>query len=271
MSGMTNLARRYLDLSADPRPLGIVRAIIGLAALASTGEALYLLPRALDPALLHLPLLPLPRLPQGAAPGFLGIWMVCAALVAIGLAARPAAATLAALLGYYILLDQQLYSNHMYLLLLLLLFLTLARSDAAFSLFARRRAAPGSVPGWPVLLIKLQITSVYVFGAVTKINPAFLSGAVIAGVVALPLPLSPTFLAVLTIVTELFIAYGLWRPRLRPLAALAGLGLHGSILVSMGAASALDAYQLAVFSLMICSPYLLFFRSASGSPARRTP
>jgi Vitamin K-dependent gamma-carboxylase len=263
---VTPLLQRYLSATADPRPLAMVRIIVGLVALASAAEVLFLLPKALDPAMLHLPLLPLlPRLPQATAPAFVGAWMVCALLLSVGLAARPAALALMALVGYYILLDQQLYSNHHYLLLLLLLLLGLARSDATLSLEARqRRRRVFAVPGWPVILIQLQLTAVYIFSVLSKLNLSFLSGEVISGVTAFPLPLPPTMLALLTIAVELFIAYGLWRPRLRLLAALAGLALHGGIVVSMGAVSALDAYQLGVFSALICAPYLLFFAQRKG-------
>jgi hypothetical protein len=260
MSLAEDWLQRFLTSQVNPRPIALVRIIVGLAATASGLEILFLLPRALDPSFLQLPLLPLlPRLPQSMDPGFVALWMVCGLLVSAGLAARPAALILIALISYLLLLDQQLYSNHHYLLLLELLFLALAQSDATWSVVARQRGqAPHSIPGWPILLLQFQISAVYLFSALSKINPAFLTGSVLSSVVAIPLPLPPVVLAILTILAEAYLAFALWQRRLRLSAMLIGLGLHSSIVVSMGAASAFEAYQLAVFSCLICAPYLLF-------------
>ncbi|AKT42102.1 HTTM domain-containing protein [Chondromyces crocatus] len=111
---------------------------------------------------------------------------VCAALCAVGLFYRVAAAICGAALTYVFLLDKTEYLNHLYLcslLGLLLAFIPAHRVGSLDRLWALRRAErsgtapPGEgVPRWALLLLRLQVALVYFFGGIAKINGDWLAG-----------------------------------------------------------------------------------------------
>jgi predicted DCC family thiol-disulfide oxidoreductase YuxK len=119
------------------------------------------------------------------------------------------------------------------------------------------------VPNWPLFLIRVQMSIVYLFAGLSKVSLTFLSGTVVAvtlrrdGPLAVPLEWR-TFepmavLSLLSILTELFLAMALWLPRWRRAAFVVGLGLHVGIAIWFEPAG-----QLAIFSVIILTPYLLF-------------
>ena len=93
-----------------------------------------MLPRLLTPLVVKIPFSPLvPVLPSSALRLFLAVWLVAALAFALGWKTRVAGAVLALVTGYTLVLDQQTYSNHLYLLFLVILLLTIAdqrREDA---------------------------------------------------------------------------------------------------------------------------------------------
>jgi hypothetical protein len=163
-------------------------------------------------------------------------------------------------------LDQQTYSNHLYLFFLIMLLLTLADSGAALSVDALRTGKRDYVVGWPILLLKFQVSLVYGFSALAKLTPQFLSGEVLSqtlkqhGWLTFPYswrgPQLLTALAVSAIVVEIFIAFGLWKRNLRWVAVLAGVTLH-IFIVSMLDSSRLS---LGIFALEMLALYPLFFQ-----------
>jgi hypothetical protein len=189
----------------------------------------------------------------------------------VGFKPRFAGAVITCLAAYVLLLDQQTYSNHLYLFFLIMLLLTLADSGAAFSLDALRTGKRDYVGGWPILLLKLQVSLVYGFSALAKLTPQFLSGDVLSqtlkrhGALTFPdswrSPQMLTALAVSAIVVELFIAFCLWRRNLRWLAAIAGVTLHTFIV------STLDSSRLSlgIFALEMFALYPLFFTAGFRS------
>ena len=86
--------------------------------------------------------------------------------VAAGKAVPVTGTLLAALVGYVLTLDQQTYSNHLYLLSLLSVLLALAHTE--------RHREPA------LTLLRWQLVVVYAFAAASKVNADFLSGRVIA-------------------------------------------------------------------------------------------
>jgi hypothetical protein len=265
-----------LDGWIDPRPLAFVRIAVGAAGVLAGLELLGIAGRVLAPGIVALPLLPgLPRITAAMLPAVVGLWLALALLVALGALLRPAALALAALAGHTILSEQQFYSNHVYLLVVLLLILAWSPADRAWALRPRRGPAPRLVPGFAAALLQLQISAVYLFSALSKLNPVYLSGAVLAaepGVVALVerLPIDPALTlragAAGAILAELAIVACLWTPRLRPLALLLGLGLHGAILTTMGAEPA-GGIGLLMFATCMLAPYALFFARRARPPA----
>jgi hypothetical protein len=172
-------------------------------------------------------------------------------------AARPrrlSGVLLFLLLAYLQVLDEQTYSNHGYLLTLIVGLVTVAHW----------RPRDGLVSGWPLFLLKTQLTITYVFAALTKLNPAFLSGAVVyanlrPSILALGAPIvsypSVATLAWISVVLELFLAVALWSARWRRVAMLTGIVLHSAMVLSLADPTLTG---LAVFALSCWALYVLF-------------
>src|SRR5207247_2393214 len=128
--------------------------------------------------------------------GLFGLWLLSALTLTVGVAARTSAGILSLLGVSAMLLDQQTYSNHLLLMTVLAALFTLVPSPGAW-LFGQRRQTgpPPAIAYWPLLLIKLQISSMYAFAALAKLNPMYLSGEVLVHSVRPGLRLSPGSLA----------------------------------------------------------------------------
>lgn len=205
-------------------------------------EAWRMLSRLLAPLVVKIPFFSwLPVLPASALPIFIAVWGLAALLFTIGVKTRIAGVVLTIVTAYALLLDQQTYSNHLYLLVLVLLLLTIAHGGVA----------------WAIQLLKIQITLVYFFSAIAKITPQYLAGEVLMLTLkheGWRTPSIMSALAILSIVVELFIAFGLWSARLRRFAILAGIGFHAAIL------GILDSSRLSllIFALDMFAVYVLF-------------
>jgi uncharacterized membrane protein len=219
----------------------LTRILIGIAALVRGLEAGRVLWRVLDPEVLRLPIISwLPRPPQLAVPLLVLVWLALAAAFTLGHRTRVTGTALAILMGYTLLLDQQTYSNHLYLLLLIVGVLALA-------------------PNAPQLL-RWQLSMVYGFSALWKCNAYYLSGAVIAAHLIPPLQQWRQFeymapLAIASVFLEVFLAIAFWSPRWRPVAWVVGLSLHiGCVLILAPGYQV----QIAVFALEMIALYTAF-------------
>ena len=238
-----------MPLTVNAQQLAAARILIGINAAFAALEASRMLPRLLTPLVVKLPFFPwLPVLPSSALPLFLAVWLAAALAFALGWKTRIAGAVLTLVTGYTLVLDQQTYSNHLYLLFLVILLLTIAGSGTA----------------WPILLLKIQVTIVYFFSAMAKITPQYLAGEILTrslkheGWLAVPepwrAPAVMSLLAVASIVAELFIAFGLWSPRLRLPAIIAGTGFHLLIIAVLDS----SRLSLGIFALSMFAVYVLF-------------
>ena len=243
---------RLIDIRTDARPVAVARIGLGIATILNAIEAFTILERVsagylAAPVFTSLPSLELPWLIAGLA-----FAMAAGIAVAIGWMTAPAAILTVVLNATVLLADQQAYSSHRWLATLLMAYLVFARSDSTWSVTRRRHA---TVPWWPQLLMMSQLSVLYFFSAVSKMNPTFITGAPLSKWVWIPLPWQLFFMAaVLTVVVELIIAIGLWFPTSRRLAALLGLGLHVSIVVFMNN----ETFALIAFAIMCVSLYPLF-------------
>ena len=81
-----------------------------------------MLSRLLSPMIVQVPYFEwLPRIPVRTLPVFIGTWVIASAAFLLGWKTRVAGASITCLCGYTLLLDQQLYSNHLYLFFLIVL------------------------------------------------------------------------------------------------------------------------------------------------------
>lgn len=248
-----------LTALVGPRPLALTRIILGAAALIRASVAWRILDAFADPNVVRIPIVDGFAAPDSiVARVVVIVWAGAAVAFAAGWRLPWAGGALAAAVGAYLLLDSQTYSNHLYLMGLMVVLVTIGRADSALSIGGAERP----IPRWPILLIKLQVSIVYGFAALTKLNQDFLSGLVLAGTIdgglvelphALRTPTVLSLVATAAVATELFVAVFLWSRAFRPWAFLLGGGLHLAITLLIG-----PTLELLVFSLVMLSTYPLF-------------
>jgi hypothetical protein len=259
----------FLDERVDGRMLGIARIILGIAVLLKGLLTAAILHNFLQSDAMRFGYGPLDlSTPPGViATGASLFWVILALFFAIGFGTRISGILLATMILLVIGVDQQMYSNHLYLSATLVALMALANAGARYSIDARIGHHDGLVPRWAVLLIKLQLTSVYFFAAVTKLNDGFLSGRV------LERSLEPVFrdqieqliplgiLAIAAVLTELFLAGAFWSSRLRLVALVVGFGFHLTNVVIMNSSG---RFNFTVFALIMLSMMIVFFTRYPG-------
>ncbi len=103
---------------------------------------------------------------------------ICSFFLAIGLFYRLSAIILFLGWTYIFLLDQIYFNNHFYLMSLLVFILIFINGNARYSvdnwLFPKSRSA--YVPQWQLLLLKFQVSIIFFFSGLGKLNADWLSG-----------------------------------------------------------------------------------------------
>ena len=217
--------QQFIGSEGQARPLALARIGIALAALMELPNSAKVLMQLDDPGIIRAPILSwTPAINDGLAWVLIGLWGATAVAVLLGWRTRRAAAALCVTLATVLLLDQQLFSNHLYLLVLLSGLLVFADSGAALSLDSRRSGEQREVSRWPIWLLQFQVSAVYLFASLAKVNPDFLSGSTVAtslrrvGPLAVPdawRSMEPMLiLAVLAVCAEAFVALAIWSPAL---------------------------------------------------------
>ncbi len=213
--------------------------------------------------------------PAATAPwAWIAVWAVAAAALTAGWHTRVAAVVVAVVISLVVSTDQSFYANHLYLMAMMALLFAWADAGAPWSLDARKVGSRAYVAGLPVLLLKLQLSAVYLFAALSKINPSFLSGEVLAGyqrgaLVSLPAAwIVPTILgpvAAAAVATEALLALGPWIRVLRPLVPAVAVGLHVGITLLVA-----GFLGFVVFGLAMAAMFPLFWAKSitndSGPP-----
>lgn len=245
--------RQVMTARTDPRPVAVVRIALGIAAAMMAVEA-HLILMKVAAGRLAMPTFGL--IPTPSDIGLLVLLIVAltaAAALLVGYRTTLAAGlTVLSQLSYF-MWDQQTYSNHRTLLMLLACYLIFARSDTAWSLRPPARR-PTAVPYWPQMLMMSQVSALYLFAGLSKINPIFLQGHMLKAEVWWPLPQWVLVsMSVATVLTEVFLAIGLWMRRVRWLAAGVGVLLHLSIVTMLR-----DPVVLVAFALACVPLYALF-------------
>lgn len=184
------------------------------------------------------------------------LWLGGAALLVLGRRTHVAGAAIA-VSGSAAILAADLYNHHLYLFVVI---------GTILALFASAEQ---------LTLLRWQLTIVYAFAVLTKINGTFLSGAVVRAslersTVFRDQALSDevmTVLSVATILIELALPMALWwSPRSRRLALFAGLAFHVSVVI--GTAYDLESFvQLVSFGALMLALYLAFFTGEGAEVA----
>jgi len=218
------------------RAAGLTRLIVGSAAVLKTA------PLAL----------------AGLGTPALAGWVILSALVASGAFSRLAAACISAL-GFYLLLTGY-YSNHLYLLSSVLLLLAMTDCQRAFAI--RPRESGGST-GWPLVLMRFQLSIVYGYAGIAKILGDWPDGGFFLYIQAnavLPLPDLSGFAVSISwavILLEIGIALAVWFRGIRWIAAAIAIPLHLGMLV-VGVTPQLFL-ELIVFALLMAALFVPFF------------
>lgn len=267
----------FLDKQVDGRTLGIARIVLGVAVFLKGLIAAAILHGLQSADVLQFPYGPLEiSTPQGIiATGASLFWILFSLFFIAGFGTRFSGVMLTVSIVMVLGVDQQMYSNHLYLAATLVALMTLANAGARYSVDARLGSGDGLVPYWAVTLIRLQLTSVYLFAAVTKLNEGFLSGRVLEQSLEsgqrerIEQIVSLDVLAPMAIATELFLAFAFWSSRLRYVALVIGLGFHITNVVLMDRAGVLD---FTIFAPIMLSMMLVFFvRRRPMDPEQASP
>lgn len=177
----------------------------------------------------------------------LALWVVGALLLVIDRRPALGAGAVAASGTAIIFITPGLYYSHLYLLIVV---------AAVLALFAQEHQRT---------LLRAQLSIVYGFGALTKVNGTYLSGEVLEvwlarsplfGGLALPTWTLVTA-AALSILCEGFLALGLWSSRTRVVATVVGVAFHAGILLAVP-----DGPTLAIYAGTMFALYWLFFDAA---------
>jgi hypothetical protein len=252
-----------LSARVDARPLAVARVGIGIAGFLILLELRGTL-MSVAAGRMAVPVL---SWAPAVSWGLVAVWsstgVVAAVTLVLGRHSRSAAGVLAAVVALGLLWDQQTYSSHVFLLGLLAGYLSCTDAGAAWSVDARRRGERRSVAFWPQLLIHTQLTAVYLFAGLSKLNADYLSGEPLKGWLPVSLPLRVTAsLALLSVLTELFVAAGTWHRVTRPAAFAVGVALHLTIVATLT-----PTVPLIAFSLLCVSCYPMFAVTARTSPS----
>jgi predicted DCC family thiol-disulfide oxidoreductase YuxK len=198
---------------------------------------------------------------------FLGIWMLACVSFALGFRTRISGGLLCICLAYQLAWDENLQANNFYLLALMVFLLTVADSGCSFSLDRRLfRRDPQQVVRWSTLLPRLQISIVYFYSALLKLNPTFLAGQSIVRSTRMPELLHQTWLprgvAAATVMVEFFLVLALWVPVVRRTAFALGFLLHLGIFLGMDGQHTVAMFT---FGVTMLAPYLLFLEDPPAS------
>ena len=198
-----------------------------------------------------------PEVPEAVYIGLLWLAAVAAVAMSLGLLTRLATGTTFAIVTYNLLLSTTHFHNNRAYLVIVLGLLAVAPCGRELSLDAwlgRHRGRPGlplSAPGWPLWLLRLECSAIYGASGLSKLlDPDWFGGTVTwqrvvrarGDLEATPLPdwaisvltdrSFHTGVAPLIVLTELFIAAGLWWRGSRYLAVWVAVAFHVAIEIS---------------------------------------
>ncbi|NNE11360.1 MAG: HTTM domain-containing protein [Ilumatobacter sp.] len=278
-----NRVDEFLGRPVSTRSLGVVRILVGAVTV------MHLWPLLRDALggdtyhdhFHHHYIAWMPELGPAGFTVLLAVGVIAALCTSLGAATRVATATTFGVVAYHLVQSTTHVHNNRAYLVAVLLILAMAPAGRSFSVdawLAARRGAPlePTAPAWPLWLLRFECALVYAASGFSKlIDPDWFGGAVTWGRVAAQEAmvrdsLLPdlvvdllvdrsfhTFAAKFIVLTELFIAAGLWWRRTRPAAIVVAIVFH--IMIELSA-------QVQVFSYLALS--VLFVWAEPALPRR---
>ncbi len=229
-------------------------AVVGLAALVDRLDRIDLVWAWTEPGRFRVPVrwlglgFPTPVLPRAIAVGLIAFGLAAAISLVLGARVRIAAAVVATVSLFDLVVDQQGYSNHTVLIGVL------GALTAGFH---------GTDPAALALTVRAQTSSVYLFAALSKLRPDWWSGDILVRAAQSPLGVrmvrdlpmrTLAVVAVFTVITEMILATALWSWSWRPLSITLGLAFHLSIIAVLGWDLGLVAFGLAMVAHLTLPP-----------------
>lgn len=197
------------------------------------------------------------------------IQLACAALVVFRVALRPALLGLTLSYGTTYLWSQLDSYQHHYLMLVLLVLITGA-------VWIDKRE---DLPGWSLRLVRVQMSIVYAWTVVAKLDPLWFQGEVlrrlttpewakemvasVAGSAGVEELTVFGWMAIAVVLVEAFLAVGLHVPKLRWPVLIVGIALHAGI--------ELLEFKIGNFSYLMMGLYLLVLPPQLGRTLGRWP
>jgi hypothetical protein len=235
---------RVVDATGSVRAVGLMRILFGVIVIR------HLLPdlaaERVPVERFHVPWwswLPVPS--RASYQVLLLVGVLAGAAMILGLACRAATALAFAVVTYLLVVDMTGFAHNRGFLVWILAILTLLPTDRALALDSRLRERSDEILLWPVMLLRILVSSVYLVSGGTKLLDAdWRSGLVLWDRTNRMEHLIPfdgfphdilvsrwfhSLLAPSAIAVELFVGIGLWRRRTRLLAIWVAIVFHGSI------------------------------------------
>jgi hypothetical protein len=211
-----------------------------------------------------------PELPEAAYVALLWLAAAAAFAMSLGFLTRLATTTTFAIVAYNVFLSTTHFHNNRAYLLIVLAALAVAPCGRELSLDAalrRRRGRPQlerSAPGWPLWLLRFECAAVYGASGLSKlVDPDWFGGTVTWqrvvrardelqalpdwAVSVLTDRSFHTGAAKLIVLTELFIAFGLWSRRTRYAAVWVAVVFH----VSIEASASVQVFSLLAIAVLV--------------------
>lgn len=105
----------------------------------------------------------------------MGLLLVC---IILGFYFKPTSILFCVLFSYFFFIDKTPYMNHFYLFVLLSFLMCFLPANKLWSLDVKqgRQKKSSFVPGWTIWLLRFQLSLVYFFGGIAKLNWDWLRG-----------------------------------------------------------------------------------------------
>ena len=297
MNRAITLLRRADDALARPvsvRSIAMVRLLVGAVGV------LHLTPIAIDAARgdtfhgrFRRPYVSwYPELDPTPYTLLLVVGVAAACAMSVGLVTRVATVAATTVVGYHLFLSTTHVHNNRAYLFAALLVLSMSRCGNAFSIDARLARRAGATldpdaPAWPIWLLRFECAVVYGASGLSKlVDPDWFGGTVtwarvtsqeamvrssVLPEVVADLLLDRSFHSIaakLVVLTELFIAVGLWWRRTRPWAVAAAVAFH--VMIEFSAEVQVFSY-LGLAVLVIWAPPSLWAGRVQMFHNRRMP
>jgi vitamin K-dependent gamma-carboxylase len=112
-------------------------------------------------------------LSAGAMHFMLGVMLICAVLLTVGIFLKWSCRLFALLYAYFFFIDKAYYNNHLYLFLLLLVLLSFSADNFTFGKNGGSKFSQ-PVARWTVFIVQMQVLIVYFYGGLAKLNADWL-------------------------------------------------------------------------------------------------